>query len=483
MGINMEQSIKEVCQDRLNIDLFEIIISNSSQKEQISKIKVRPIQIKEAVYFQASEYREKKVFHTNYNKEEFLEKLEKWVDGTEEEFLGLRFKQIEIKSRIDTVIILISKRGKASIKRKDNPTIKKITIEEKNKDSKKINIDKVNDNRVNVDKIDVNKDNRNKIDFNKIENNEVGKNKTDFNHTDDKQVDTNKAGFNKIESKERNDIPILLHNRVKNYILKEYTPIPFLIDLGVMTKEGKIVNSKYDKFKQINRFLELIEDVLPSLAKGKELTIIDFGCGKSYLTFAMYYYLKEIKGYPIQMIGLDLKHDVIKKCNELSEKYKYTNLKFLHGDIASYEGVQEVDMVVTLHACDTATDYALYKAVQWNAKVILSVPCCQHEVNKQINCEPFKEMFKYGLIKERTAALLTDALRANQLELQGYKTQILEFIDMEHTPKNILIRAIKGKKIDTSKKIKFYQDITKFFGIEPLLGTLFEKDFEKKEEL
>lgn len=443
MGINMEQSIKEVCQDRLNIDLFEIIISNSSQKEQISKIKVRPIQIKEAVYFQASEYREKKVFHTNYNKEEFLEKLEKWVDGTEEEFLGLRFKQIEIKSRIDTIIILISKRGKASIKRKGNPIIKKITIEGRNKDSKKIN----------VDKIDVNKDNRNKMDF------------------------------NKIESKERNDIPILSHNRVKNYILKEYTPVPFLIDLGVMTKEGKIVNSKYDKFKQINRFLELIEDVLPSLAKGKELTIIDFGCGKSYLTFAMYYYLKEIKGYPIQMIGLDLKHDVIKKCNELSEKYKYTNLKFLHGDIASYEGVQEVDMVVTLHACDTATDYALHKAVQWNAKVILSVPCCQHEVNKQINCEPFKEMFKYGLIKERTAALLTDALRANQLELQGYKTQILEFIDMEHTPKNILIRAIKGKKIDTSKKIKSYQDITKFFGIEPLLGTLFEKDFEKKEEL
>lgn len=463
----MEQSIKEVCQDRLNIDLLEIIISNSSRKEQISKIKVRPIQIKESICFQASEYREKKVFHTNYKIEEFLEKLEKWVDGTEEDFLGLRFKQIEIKSRIDSVIILISKKGKPSIKIKNNDTRIKTTIGEKNEDFKKIGVNKVHSNKINTNKADVNKMDMNKIGVDKLNSNKPNTDKLDVN-----KVDTKKADDNKLDFKEINYSPVLSHNRVKNYILKEYTPVPFLIDLGVMTKEGKVVNSKYDKFKQINRFLELIEDILPSLPKGKELMIIDFGCGKSYLTFAMYYYLKEMKGYPIQIIGLDLKHDVIKKCNELSKKYKYNNLQFLHGDIASFEGVQTVDMVVTLHAYDTATDYALYKAVKWNANVILSVPCCQHEVNKQMNCEPLKEIFKYGLIKERTAALLTDALRANQLELQGYKAQILEFIDMEHTPKNILIRAIKGKTVDASNKIKSYQDITKFFGIEPLLGKL-----------
>jgi SAM-dependent methyltransferase len=221
--------------------------------------------------------------------------------------------------------------------------------------------------------------------------------------------------------------------------------VPFLVDLGVMTKEGKIVNSRYDKFKQINRFLEFIEDILPSLSKDREQTIIDFGCGKSYLTFAMYYYLKVLKGYDIRVIGLDLKEDVINNCNVLARDYGYDKLNFYVGDIASYKDVNAVDMVVTLHACDTATDYALANAVKWGAKVILSVPCCQHEANKTIDNEILKPVMDYGILKERLAAIITDASRAKMLEANGYDTQILEFIDMEHTPKNLLIRAVKSK--------------------------------------
>lgn len=234
----------------------------------------------------------------------------------------------------------------------------------------------------------------------------------------------------------------LSHNRTKRYILPEGTPVGFLIDLGVMTKEGKIVRQKYDKYRQINRFLEFVEDILPQLSKEREQTIIDFGCGKSYLTFAMYYYLKELKGYDIRIIGLDLKEDVIAHCNELKDKYGYGKLSFLVGDIASYTDVDAVDMVVTLHACDTATDYALAKAVQWGAKVILSVPCCQHEANRMMENELLQPVLQYGILKERMAAIMTDAVRANLLIAKGYDTQILEFIDMEHTPKNLLIRAV-----------------------------------------
>jgi len=238
----------------------------------------------------------------------------------------------------------------------------------------------------------------------------------------------------------------LTHNRSKNYILKEGTPVPFLIELGVMTKDGTVTKAKYDKFRQINRFLEFIRDVLPALPDNRPITILDFGCGKSYLTFAMYHFLKILHGRDVKIIGLDLKKDVIANCNRLAEKLGYTELTFLHGDIADYEGVNAIDMVVTLHACDTATDFALAKAIVWNASVILSVPCCQHELNKQIKNEALTPFLKYGLIKERTAALFTDALRANLLEAAGYQTQILEFIDMEHTPKNILLRAIRKQK-------------------------------------
>ena len=262
----------------------------------------------------------------------------------------------------------------------------------------------------------------------------------------------------------------LSHNRAKKYILEEGTKVPFLQDLGVMTEDGKIVRTKFDKFRQINRFLEFIEDILPQLDKNKEVTILDFGCGKSYLTFAMYYYLHELKKYDVRIIGLDLKTDVIRHCNALSEKYGYEKLKFLEGNIADYTGVDEVDMVVTLHACNTATDFALDKAVGWNAKVILSVPCCQHEFNAQMKNELLEPVFKYGLIKERMAALFTDALRAEYLESAGYDAQILEFIDMEHTPKNILIRAVKtGKKKQNQDKIK---KIEEFLQVDPTLGKL-----------
>ena len=260
------------------------------------------------------------------------------------------------------------------------------------------------------------------------------------------------------------------HNRAKHYILEEGKTVPFLRDLGVMTKTGEIVRTKFDKFRQINRFLEFIEDILPQLPKDREVTILDFGCGKSYLTFAMYYYLHELNGYDIRIIGLDLKTDVIEACNQLAKKYGYRKLKFLEGNIADYTGSDEVDMVVTLHACDTATDFALAKAVGWKAKVILSVPCCQHELNGQMANEVLAPLFSYGLIKERMAALVTDSLRAEYLKREGYDTQILEFIDMEHTPKNILIRAVyTGKRGDNDEAICACE---KMLHVQPTLGKL-----------
>lgn len=247
----------------------------------------------------------------------------------------------------------------------------------------------------------------------------------------------------------------LAHNREKQYILEPGEPVEFLVDLGVMTKEGQVVRAKYDKFRQVNRFLEFVRDILPQLPRSRELTIIDFGCGKSYLTFAMYHYLKVQQGYDVRMIGLDLKADVIESCNRLAEKYGYEKLRFCQGDIAGYRGAGQVDMVVTLHACDTATDYALAKAVAWEAKVILSVPCCQHELNRQISSQVLGPVLSYGIIKERMAALITDGLRAQLLEGAGYRTQILEFVDMEHTPKNLLIRAVRtGRRKNNREELR-----------------------------
>ncbi|MCI8299458.1 MAG: SAM-dependent methyltransferase [Lachnospiraceae bacterium] len=263
----------------------------------------------------------------------------------------------------------------------------------------------------------------------------------------------------------------LSHNRKKRYILDPEQKVDFLVDLGVQTGEGKIVHAKYDKFRQINRFLEFIEDILPELPRDREITILDFGCGKSYLTFAMYHYLKKLKGYQVHIIGLDLKEDVIARCRMLAASYGYEGLDFFVGDIAGYQGVQQVDMVVTLHACDTATDYALDKAIRWGANVILSVPCCQHELNGQMKNELLGPVWKYGLIKERMAALFTDALRAGILESKGYQVQILEFIDMEHTPKNILIRGIKR---GTETGSQDYRRIMEFLQVNPTLAALQE---------
>lgn len=286
-----------------------------------------------------------------------------------------------------------------------------------------------------------------------------------------------------IKGKGKEDFaPMLSHNRTKKYLLKEGVPVPWLIDLGVMTPEGKIKNSRYDKFKQLNRYLEFIQDILPKLPKGREIRIIDFGCGKSYLTFAMYYYLRELKHYDIQVTGLDLKADVIEKCQRLADQYGYDRLKFQQGDIASYEGADQVDMVVTLHACDTATDFALAKAVKWGASVILSVPCCQHELNRQVENETLAPILEYGILKERFAALLTDGLRAQMLKSAGYDTQILEFISMEHTPKNLLIRAVKNenRKEDIKQRMA-WENCMQAFHAEPTLKRLLFEDIHRED--
>lgn len=270
--------------------------------------------------------------------------------------------------------------------------------------------------------------------------------------------------------------PDMTHNRVKRYILEEGTVVPFLVDLGVQTKEGRIVHARYDKFRQINRYLEFVEDILPTLDNGEPVYIIDFGCGKSYLTFALYYYLHELKGMEVHITGLDLKRDVIDRCNLLADAYGYQNLHFVYGDIGAYEGAQKADMVVTLHACDTATDYAIQKAVEWDAKVVFTVPCCQHEVNGQIENEVLEPVLKYGLLKERMAALITDGIRANLLEEAGYDTQVLEFIDMEHTPKNILIRAVKRQRLgERDKTDTGVASMTKALKVNTTLQRLMQK--------
>ena len=377
----------ERIKDFLDEQLGQIILSNSRRKEEVSKVRVRPLLLQEKLVFQVEEFRGKQAFHQNLMKDEAYEYLQNAMSDT--------FRQMELASAKGSAQILVSKNGKMTVKVKKNRPVE---------------------------------------------------------------------GQAKIQAPSA----LLDHNRKKKYVLEEGKPIPFLQDLGVMTADGRIVHSRYDKFRQINRFLEFVQDILPKLPKGREINIIDFGCGKSYLTFAMYYYLKELNGFDIRVIGLDLKQDVIDHCNQLARKYGFEKLAFYHGDIASYEGVDQVDMVVTLHACDTATDYALAKAVRWNASVILSVPCCQHELNRQMKNDMLEPVLQYGLLKERMAALYTDGIRAEILENHGYRTQILEFIDMEHTPKNVLIRAVKeGKGKKNGKKL---QEMMDFLHVENTLA-------------
>lgn len=377
------EELKVLLDNYLNRDLLRIVLSGPRGAADIARVSIRPVLLKERLLFQAELLRGTKAFHENLEKKEAISRILTWMNGS--------FRQLQLTGRFGMASVLVSKKGKVTIKEKRQETGVKA--------------------------------------------------------------------------------PELTHNKEKQYLLREGQPIEFLVDLGVMTPEGKVVRARYDKFRQINRFLEFIEDILPALPKDREVAILDFGCGKSYLTFAMYYYLKVCKGLDIRITGLDLKEDVIRRCSALAKKYGYEKLEFFMGDIARYEGREQVDMVVTLHACDTATDYALFKAISWKAKVILSVPCCQHELNGQIESRELAPVLKYGLLKERMAALVTDGLRAELLEQQGYDTQILEFIDMEHTPKNILIRAVKrpgGHK----KNSEAYERCAEALQVQPTLECL-----------
>lgn len=263
------------------------------------------------------------------------------------------------------------------------------------------------------------------------------------------------------------------HNRKKNRILEEGKPAPFLVELGIMTPEGRVHAKKQDKFRQINRFLEMVSDVLDALPQGRELKIVDFGCGKSYLTFALYHLLAVEQGRDISVVGLDLKQDVISFCSDLAKKLGYGKLRFLVGDIGQYEGQESADMVVTLHACDTATDAALAKAVGWGASVIMSVPCCQHEAFRQIENGTLAPLLSQGLLKERFAALATDAVRGNLLEVLGYKVNMLEFVDPEHTPKNLLIRAVASPHKELSAaKWEQYESFRDFLCLSPALESM-----------
>ncbi len=266
------------------------------------------------------------------------------------------------------------------------------------------------------------------------------------------------------------------HNRSKQYLLQEGTSYPFLVELGVMNSAGKVLAKRYHKFRQLNKYLEVIEDCLPYLKENEEpLRIVDFGSGKAYLTFALYHYLVEHLKRDVQIIGLDLKEDVVSFCNAMATKVGFEHLTFTHQDIRDFRAQGQVDMVVSLHACDVATDYALAQAVKWGTQVILAVPCCQHEVFTQLEQRADPVLLEHGIVKERVAALITDAARAKLLEMEGYNVRIMEFIDLEHTPKNLLIRAFRESRFSGDQARRDYAHFKEIWGIAPTLETLLTK--------
>jgi SAM-dependent methyltransferase len=443
-------SIEEVLINTLNRELEQIVISNPRGKEHYTKIKVRPISHKGGLAYHVEKFTKTQVFHDNLDKEGCITAIAGF---------SRVFQQLQIYTEAFNYSILISKKGKVSIS-KNKVKQKKEQIEKKEQKEQK----------------------------------------------EQKQQKQLKEQMEQEESK----VEVKLsHNKKKKYILEDGVPIPFLVDLGVMTKEGKVINSKYDKFRQINRFLEFIQDIMPKLDivtdietdietdtdaetdtdtntdtgtdtgidrdgnRKKEMKVIDIGCGKSTLTFAVYYYLHVIRGIDVSIVGIDLKEEVIDRCNELAKQYGYNKLVFQKGDIANFHLQEDtpVDMVMSLHACDTATDVALAKGISWRAKVILAVPCCQKELNRQIENQSLQPLLKYGLLKERFSSLATDSIRGGYLEAWGYKVQMLDFVDLEHTPKNLLIRGIKEGQKDPNKITKV-QDFERFLNVESTMGKL-----------
>lgn len=420
--IKLQETAARIVSDRLR----RIIVSRPLTKGELTKVMVRPVLIRGGILFQETRYIGTKAVHENYDAVRMQNQLVCYLSGM--------FGQLEAECIDKKVTILTNKKGT-------------VTVREKKQEKT------AGDGGQGQDPAAI-APTANALTENVLT-------------TDVMTTDVMTAG-------------VFAHDRRKNHILKDGEAVDFLVALGVQTPDGKVVKSKCHKFKQINRYLEFVEDILPVLQKEETIRIVDFGCGKSYLTFALYYYLKIKQNKNIDIIGLDLKKDVIEDCNALKDKLGYQGLRFVKGDIKDYENTDKIDMVVSLHACDTATDYALAKAVAWDAKVIMAVPCCQHELNRQIACAPLQEILKYGVIKERIAALMTDAYRADCLEQMGYETQILEFIDLEHTPKNLLIRAVrKEKKIFPKKNGKKYseslEELEHYLHIHPLLGRLIEK--------
>ena len=381
------EELQRVLEEILDENLNQIILSNTRDAAAATKARIRPVLIGDALKFQETRYQGTKVFHENYDRDQMAQRIE--------EELTTLFRQGEMSGKELTATVLVSKKGKMTVKSR-----------------------------------------------------------------------------RKAQSgKEEDRLEQLSHNRKKTYLLPEGEPVDFLVKLGVQTPNGQVTKNRYDKFRQINRYLEFIDDVMEELPKDRTIHVVDFGCGKSYLTFATYYYLHVKQGRDVKVTGLDLKEDVIRHCNELAQSLKYDGLHFEQGDIAAFTG-EGADLVISLHACDLATDYAIEKAVKWGAKVILAVPCCQHELNRQIKSDVLRPALKYGIIKERIAALLTDAVRAEILERNGYHTQILEFIDMEHTPKNLLIRAVKHSGMRAGAAGKSLEEMEEFLHVSPTLEKL-----------